>query len=69
MRTKTNVIIRMSGKILQDAMNSGEVRDINGNVRRLVRYMKCEKMENKVMNTGNRSKMRRKMCIPITVCN
>lgn len=69
MRTKTTVRSGRSGTVLQDAMNSGEVKDINGKVRRFVRYMRCEKIENNVMKRGNRSKMRRKTCIPITVFN
>jgi hypothetical protein len=46
-------------------MKDGEVREMNGNLRRLVEYTMCAMMEKAVMKNGNRSNMRRKTCIPI----
>jgi hypothetical protein len=40
-------------------MNDGEVREMNGNLRRFVEYIKCAKMENAVRKKGNLSNIRR----------
>jgi hypothetical protein len=52
--------------IPHDAMKDGEVRDMNGNLRRLVEYTTCANIENAVVKNGNLSKTRRNTCIPIT---
>lgn len=48
-----------SRRIPQEARNDGELREMNGNLRRFVEYIKCANMENAVRKKGNLSKMRR----------
>jgi len=50
-------------------MNWREVREMNGNFRRLVEYTMCAKMENAVMKKGNRSNISSNTWIPMTTCN
>jgi hypothetical protein len=65
---KPGLLLTYCSGIPHDAMKDGEVRDMNGNLRRLVEYTTCANIENVVMKNGNRSKMRRNTCIPITAC-
>lgn len=55
--------------IPHEAIKDGDVREMNGNLRRLVAYIKCPNIENAVIKNGNLSNMRSNTCIAITIYN